>query len=119
MLSCIVVARAQMHIERLQVKSCSDGLQINRISRTQFLFFQVNKYLVSLGLHFRSEACKCIDMKACKVNYCIQGFQLNACQCILKARKVIITCRLAKIFQHVLHTPVLEFLNILCELGSE
>jgi hypothetical protein len=28
-LSCIVVARTQLHIEGLQVESCIDGLQIN------------------------------------------------------------------------------------------
>ncbi len=45
------------------------------------LCFQVNNYLESLGLTIRSEACKCLGMKACKVNYCIPGIQLNTCKC--------------------------------------
>ncbi len=44
----------------------------------------------SLDLQIRSEACKCIEMKACKVNYRIQGFQLNACKCIVVLKVIFI-----------------------------
>jgi hypothetical protein len=116
MLSCIVVARTQLHIEGLQMKSCIAGLQISRIP---FLCFQVNNYMESLDLQIRSEACKCIEMKACIVNYCIQGFQLNACQCILKGGKVIFILQSCQNIPAGAGMSMIEFLNILCGLGSE